>query len=174
MTKNTIAIVVGEGGIVRSQNRAAEELLGNGVGERCWRLVGDQAHRPPCTIGCTARRIHSGEDYHGRIQFPREGRFHLHCLPTQHRIVCLMTPDHSLPTKAGKYLRPREVQVLTLLSQGYTTIRIGEALGIKNGTVRAHVENMRKRIGARTQGELVARGFELGYLSAPLFRAATK
>ena len=50
-------------------------------------------------------------------------------------------------------LTPREHQVLTLLTEGATSERIAERLGITRNTVRTHIQNIRTKLGVNTRLE---------------------
>ena len=53
-------------------------------------------------------------------------------------------------------LTPREHQVLTLLTEGATSERIAERLGISRNTVRTHIQNIRTKLGVNTRLEAAA------------------
>jgi len=53
-------------------------------------------------------------------------------------------------------LTPREHQVLTLLTEGATSERIAERLGISRNTVRTHIQNIRTKLGVTTRLEAAA------------------
>lgn len=52
-------------------------------------------------------------------------------------------------------LSPREVEVLSYVSKGYSTKRIAEMLVVSQGTVQTHVKNMYRKIGVHTKQELI-------------------
>jgi DNA-binding CsgD family transcriptional regulator len=54
-------------------------------------------------------------------------------------------------------LTGREAELLAMLAVGLAPKEIAGQLGISVWTVRAHLSNARKRTGARTTGELIAR-----------------
>ncbi|XOB98547.1 helix-turn-helix transcriptional regulator [Deinococcota bacterium DY0809b] len=56
---------------------------------------------------------------------------------------------------------PRERQVLRLLAQGHCSDAIAQALGVKRDTVYIYLQNLREKLGAESQHELV-----LAYLDA--------
>jgi DNA-binding NarL/FixJ family response regulator len=71
-----------------------------------------------------------------------------------------------VPTmRAG--LTPREVEVLSLVRQGYGNEEIGRALGISMRTAKGHVAMILEKLRATDRAEAVSRGFELGIFSAP-------
>jgi DNA-binding CsgD family transcriptional regulator len=53
-------------------------------------------------------------------------------------------------------LTPREREVMTMLALGDTGAEIAEKLFISPETVRIHVRNARRRLGARTRAQAIA------------------
>jgi DNA-binding NarL/FixJ family response regulator len=68
----------------------------------------------------------------------------------------LMSGSGSSPSAPS--LTPRESQVLGLIAKGQTNRQISRALGVSEKTVKTHVTNLLRRIGAadRTQAALWA------------------
>ena len=64
-------------------------------------------------------------------------------------------------------LTAREVEVLSLVRQGYGNEEIGRKLGISMRTAKGHVAMILEKLGATDRAEAVSRGFELGIFSAP-------
>lgn len=66
-------------------------------------------------------------------------------------------------------LSPREREVLTLLAIGLTGTQIAQRLFISAETVRIHVRNARRRLGAKTRTQAVAIALQTGEirLAAP-------
>ena len=58
----------------------------------------------------------------------------------------------------------REVHVLTLLSIGYSSTKIGEQLFISRETVNSHRKNMRRKLKVSNTASLIRAGFEHGIL----------
>jgi DNA-binding CsgD family transcriptional regulator len=69
------------------------------------------------------------------------------------------------PTVDPDGLTPREREVLELVSQGLTNKQIGRALFIEEGTVKAHMRNLCKKLGVRTRTEAAIRASEFGGLT---------
>lgn len=63
-----------------------------------------------------------------------------------------------------KWLTTREIQVLTLLSQGYTKQETGELLGLSENTVKTHIYRSAKRWKARNTIHLIAIAKDEGYI----------
>jgi two-component system nitrate/nitrite response regulator NarL len=52
-------------------------------------------------------------------------------------------------------LTPREWEVIDLLYEGRTTEDIADALVLSTETVRSHIKNLMRKLGARTRQEAV-------------------
>ncbi len=65
---------------------------------------------------------------------------------------------HGSPARHQARLTPREREILTLVANGKSTWEIGEALYISSRTVKEHIKNLCKRLGAvtRTQAVMIA------------------
>ena len=61
-------------------------------------------------------------------------------------------------------LTPRERDCLALVAEGLSDGDIGERLGIAQLTAHAHVENAKRKLGAKTRAQAVARLYSLGLL----------
>lgn len=55
-------------------------------------------------------------------------------------------------------LTPREWEVLDLMSLGYSTRQIAEELVLSTETIRTHVKNLMRKLGAKTRHEAIERG----------------
>jgi LuxR family transcriptional regulator, regulator of acetate metabolism len=54
-------------------------------------------------------------------------------------------------------LTPRERDVLQLLARGYTNLAIANALVVREGTVKYHVKNILRKLGAASRADAVSR-----------------
>ena len=54
-------------------------------------------------------------------------------------------------------LTPRELEVLRLMARGQTNIAIANALVVREGTVKYHVKNILRKLGATSRADAVAR-----------------
>jgi len=54
-------------------------------------------------------------------------------------------------------LTPRELEVLQLLARGNTNLAIANALVVREGTVKYHVKNILRKLGATSRADAVAR-----------------
>jgi DNA-binding NarL/FixJ family response regulator len=61
-------------------------------------------------------------------------------------------------------LTPREQQILTLISQGFTMHQVGNRLGISARTVETHVAKLYRKLGVRTRVQAVSKAAQLGLL----------
>jgi len=59
-------------------------------------------------------------------------------------------------TFSAAALTPRQAQIVTLLAQGATDAEIASLLQISRSTAHKHVQNARRRLGAKTRSQLVA------------------
>lgn len=59
--------------------------------------------------------------------------------------------------RAVDSLTPRELDVLRLLARGKTNLAIAKALVIREGTVKYHVKNILRKLGATSRADAVAR-----------------
>lgn len=76
------------------------------------------------------------------------------------RMSALAPRPHGLP--AAPALTRRERDCLAFVAEGLSDAEIGERLGIAQVTAHAHVENAKRKLGARTRAQAVARFFALG------------
>jgi DNA-binding CsgD family transcriptional regulator len=68
--------------------------------------------------------------------------------------------------QAEPSLTPRQRELLGLVAAGWTNRRIGRQLGITEGTVRSHLENVFERLRVTNRTAAVARAFPDGYPSS--------
>lgn len=74
-----------------------------------------------------------------------------------------------LPQKVLKFdtisrLTSRELEVLTLLSQEYSTKEIAAKLNLSNSTIESHRRNLLIKMQVRNVAGLIRRAFEVGIL----------
>ena len=68
----------------------------------------------------------------------------------------------ALSRAASPGLTDRQREILSLVAIGATNETIGRRLGLSAGTVRKHLENAYRRLGARSRADAVARAFPEG------------
>ncbi len=78
-------------------------------------------------------------------------------------------PDEELaaspqPVRGAPSLSPRERQVLTLLSQGYTYKEVGSRLGISDKTVQTYRARLSEKLGLSSRAELTRYAIDLGLI----------
>jgi RNA polymerase sigma factor (sigma-70 family) len=56
-------------------------------------------------------------------------------------------------------LTPRQWELIRLLTAGYTNSQIARRLGISEGTVRTHLENIYERLHVSSRTAAIARAF---------------
>jgi DNA-binding NarL/FixJ family response regulator len=59
-------------------------------------------------------------------------------------------------------LTPRQRELLDLLAAGHTNTQIARRLGVSEGTVRTHLENIYRRLGVSSRVAAVTRAFGSG------------
>jgi LuxR family transcriptional regulator, maltose regulon positive regulatory protein len=74
---------------------------------------------------------------------------------------------HTSKSRETVSLTPAETRVLTLLPTYRTLAAIGSQLGIGRPTVKTHVENIYKKLGAANRAEAVERAESAGLLTRP-------
>jgi len=70
----------------------------------------------------------------------------------------------SLPSPVED-LTPRELQVLKLIAEGLSNKQIGQALGVRENTVKFHVNAILGKLSAASRTEAVTRAARLGWLA---------
>ena len=146
-------LVVSPHGSVSGQNEPARELLGHGEGNLCWDVVGGLTTRRDavCVPGCATKLCTDPDGVvdHGEVMV-RGQRVRMVCHTVGDNVVVQMSPSVS------RLMSPREREVLALVAQGNNNSEVAHALGIGEGTVRTHMENLRGKLNARTRAQAVA------------------
>ncbi len=62
-------------------------------------------------------------------------------------------------------ITPRERQILWHLANDFTTRELAQYLHISAETVKSHRSSLIRKLGAKTTGGLIRKGFELGILT---------
>lgn len=71
----------------------------------------------------------------------------------------MITTEHVRGSDETRTLSLRELEVLELIAEGYSSGDIARALWISEETVRTHVRRILRRLGARTRAHAVAIAF---------------
>lgn len=77
-------------------------------------------------------------------------------------------PSFPMASSEGRLairLTRRQQDVLCLLHRGYTSKNIALQLGLTKGTVDNHVAALLSALSAKSRGQAIAKGIELGYIS---------
>lgn len=61
-------------------------------------------------------------------------------------------------------LSPRELEIVKLTAAGLTNQEIAKVLYLSDSTVKAHLEEARRKLGARNRTHLVALAYRVGIL----------
>lgn len=94
-------------------------------------------------------------------------------LEMDHPARALAQPDVVRRVRRPEDLTPREMQILQLVWDGYTSRLIAEQLKISIKTAEAHRANMMKKLRASNTAQLVKAAFEAGLLQASFVDAAS-
>jgi DNA-binding CsgD family transcriptional regulator len=167
-TEIPAVVIAQRDGTVITQNAPARRLMGAGRGGSCWNVVGGLkcAEGLPCATGCVGELLAAGVERSRHTHFTLTGqRHHLSCIPVDGVVVCMLSHGTGERPETYEDLTPREQDVLETLADGETTHSAAKQLGIRESTLRTHVEKMRIKLGVNTRAALVALGFRLGYLS---------
>ena len=82
-------------------------------------------------------------------------------------------PVHPVrPSRATRKVTPRELEVLALIAEGYSTREVARALWITEETVRTHVRRLLDRLGARTRAHAVSIAYRDGLWATPERKAS--
>jgi PAS domain S-box-containing protein len=95
-----------------------------------------------------------------REQFARQV---LHLVETMHQQPARSTTASGSPLPES--LTAREMEVLQLLAQGFSTLQIIQALSISRSTTRNHIQNIYQKLEVHTRAQAVAYAFEHGLVS---------
>ena len=106
-----------------------------------------QAEEPAATIALTIATVARGE-----LCFPVAATRAL--VRALARIAPFSAPE-------SPSLTPRQAQIVTLIAQGATDAEIATVLQISRSTAHKHVQNARRRLGAKTRSQLVATSRDL-------------
>lgn len=79
-----------------------------------------------------------------------------------HQRMLALSPVPESRTRPS--LSPRERDCLAFVAEGLSDAEIADALGISQATAHGHVENGKRKLGARTRAQAVALLFANGYL----------
>jgi LuxR family maltose regulon positive regulatory protein len=86
------------------------------------------------------------------------------------RAACGVTADMALPTVIAptsrdlESLTSRELEILQLLSRGYTNQKIADKLYVSINTIKTHVSNLFDKLGARNRIDALVRAKDAGIL----------
>ena len=87
--------------------------------------------------------------------------------------VVLSVPRHCLPSSGGRRpdtLSTRELDVLGLVAEGLSNAQIGRRLLITEATVKRHLQNAYRKLGATSRLDAVNRACSSGLIEAPRVR----
>jgi transcriptional regulator EpsA len=83
---------------------------------------------------------------------------------TYARMVAMESSNHASSARVSSLLTPRETQVLELVRDGLSNANVAARLTLSVMTAKNHVQNIRKKLDARTRGQAVAEAIRLGFI----------
>lgn len=81
-----------------------------------------------------------------------------------HERMAVLSPPPAHRTKAPS-LTPRERDCMAFVAEGLSDADIADRLGIGTVTAHAHVEHAKRKLGARTRAQAVARFYAAGFFT---------
>jgi len=149
-------------GKVVEANDEAVGLLGECVGQRCAIAVAalGSGGEAVCTATC-AFEVETSS-CHGEVVVQDE-HVRMTCTRTGEEVVVLLEECAGVQDWTDR-LSPREGQILALVAQGLTRLDIASELGLSPSTVRTHMEHARRKLGARSRAQAVAKAITTGQL----------
>ena len=158
-------VVRTKNGQVVEANGEAVDLLGACVGQRCAVAVAALGShgQPICRADCADKVVSSA--CHGEVVVQDE-HVRLTCTRTGEEVIVLLEGCDGVEDWTDR-LSPREREVLALVAQGQTRLDIASLLRLSPSTVRTHMEHARRKLGARSRAQAVARAITTGQLDLP-------
>ena len=147
-------------------NETARAFLGDCTGRTCSAtlMARDPDGSRVCHSTCATprgERVREGRISNGALI--RGERHRLVCSPMDDGTVVVLEPckdvDVSVVNPTG-----RECEVLYWIARGETDKDIAVRFGVKASTIRTHTERARRKLGATTRAQAVARALSLGLI----------
>ncbi len=168
----TPMLVVNSDGHIIAMNDVARLRVGECVGHLCWDAVGalDERRTPVCQPGCVGTLAESVGQQCSRVAMVRGAEHILTCTRLGDLTVVQFQDAFPVATDGqparlpggAVLLSARQSEVLHLVAQGNSAPAIAEQLGISSSTVRTHLKQLRKKLGAVNQAEAVAVALRMG------------
>jgi PAS domain S-box-containing protein len=159
-------VVIDHDGIIRALNDSAREWIGDVRGRRFTSFVAPESRRR--VEDAFARKLIGQTDateYEAVLQLG-EGKTvvaDISSVALEHDghvvgVFGVVEPRWTRPAPSPiRDLTPRQLEVLAELELGRSTEQIARELGISRQTVRNHIRDLLKRLGARSRLEAIAR-----------------
>jgi ATP/maltotriose-dependent transcriptional regulator MalT len=152
--------------------KSKERELLNALDERGEITPATAAMRTSLTVD-EASKMLGGLAGKGHLKLQAEDGIMAYALPDRDRrpeqdapsVLSELRPEGvAVPKRLDDPLSEREVEVLTLLASGGTNAEIAKDLFVAVGTVKSHVNNIYRKLGAANRAEAVTRARELNLL----------
>jgi DNA-binding NarL/FixJ family response regulator len=82
------------------------------------------------------------------------------------RVIAQFTRTRQQPPKAVETLTPRELDVLRLITKGYSNAEIGRELFISDTTVKTHVTRLLQKLDLRDRAQAIVLAYQTGLFEA--------
>jgi DNA-binding CsgD family transcriptional regulator len=172
------SFVVDREGVVRWASRSTQADLGDRIGESWTSLFDDQQVRK--IRDTVERALEAGESAELAIEVEeQDGRVHrrdVSVAPLRGGGSVLgvfgiagasRARSHAIPSPAGTGLTARQLEVLQLLAEGWSTAQIADELVISKTTVRNHIAHVLARLGVHTRVQALIVASRAGLLRLP-------
>jgi DNA-binding NarL/FixJ family response regulator len=107
----------------------------------------------------------SAQDLLQAVRNVSQGRRYLSPPLSQLSLENYMEKARSTPVDVHDLLTAREREVLNLAAASHTSVAIGTILSISPRTAEAHRSNLMRKLGLRSQGELIRYALQRGIIS---------
>jgi DNA-binding CsgD family transcriptional regulator len=135
--------------------------LGAGIGQMLERLCGEHERFELCGISffVVAQEVWDGRDTEGvqrKLKLRAVGRLQIR--GRNHVILCThaRTGDEAIPPRLAGLLTRRELQIATMVAEGWSDKAIARRLSISEYTVREHVRRMFHKANVSKRAALVS------------------
>jgi DNA-binding NarL/FixJ family response regulator len=107
----------------------------------------------------------SSEEIVQAVHTVNEGQMALDPAVARKIVSRWMSAGQALPEPTGTHPTPREMQVLKLLTRGFTNKAIAAQMKISERTVQGHIASLFDKLSVSSRTETVVRAVQLGWVS---------
>lgn len=155
-------LITDRDGVVQSWNDVAGQLVTMRLGATCANTLGPLFQQSPnCAEACP--RLMTRSALSPPLAALGRGGSRITCVSLEPAGAAVLI-DTPTPTRDAPHLSGREREVLELLADGLSGVKVATALSIEVATVRTHTMNLKRKLSADTLPGAVARAQQLGLL----------